>query len=45
MLPAQRERIDSLFLLQKRWPLETWRQRYLDHPLVGTIARRLIWCD
>ena len=20
-----------------------WRERYLDHPLVGTIARRLIW--
>ena len=43
MLPAQVERIDSLFLLQKRWPLSVWRERYLDHPLVGTIARRLIW--
>jgi Domain of unknown function (DUF4132) len=43
MLPAQRERIDTLHLAQKSWPLETWRQRYLDHPLVGTIARRLIW--
>jgi hypothetical protein len=43
MLPAQRERIDTLFLAQKRWPLAVWRERYLDHPLVGTIARRLIW--
>ncbi len=43
MLPAQRERIDSLFLEQKTWLLETWRQRYLDHPLVGVIGRRLIW--
>ncbi|MBI3467990.1 MAG: DUF4132 domain-containing protein [Planctomycetes bacterium] len=43
MLPAQRERIDSLFLQQKSWPLATWRERYLDHPLVGTIARRVIW--
>jgi hypothetical protein len=25
MLPAQRERIDSMFLLQKSWPLEKWR--------------------
>lgn len=43
MLPAQRERIDSLFLAQKSWPLAVWKERYLDHPLTGTIARRLIW--
>ena len=43
MLPAQRERIDALFLARKSWPLAAWRERYLDHPLVGTIARRLIW--
>jgi hypothetical protein len=43
MLPAQRERIDSLFLQQKRWAVETWRERYLDHPLIGVIARRLLW--
>lgn len=44
MLPAQRDRIDSMFLLQKSWPFEAWRERYLNHPLIGTIARRLIWC-
>jgi hypothetical protein len=43
MLPAQAQRIDSMFLLQKRWPAKDWRERYLDHPLVGTIARRLVW--
>ncbi len=43
MLPAQRDRIESLYLEQKRWLLETWRERYLDHPLLGTLARRLIW--
>ncbi len=43
MLPAQAERIDALFLEQKSWPLETWLERYLRHPLVGTLARRLIW--
>jgi hypothetical protein len=43
MLPAQRERIDNLFLQQKRWPFEVWRERYLDHPLVGVLARRLLW--
>ncbi len=43
MLPAQRERLDTLFLSQKTWPLSIWRERYLDHPLIGTVARRLIW--
>lgn len=43
MLPAQRERIDTLFLQQKSWPLAVWRERYLDHPLVGVFARRLLW--
>ena len=44
MLPAQRDRIDSIFLLQKSWPVGTWRERYANHPLIGTIARRLLWC-
>jgi len=44
VLTAQRDRIDALFLARKRWPSQVWRERYLDHPLVGTIARRLIWC-
>nr|WP_261361113.1 DUF4132 domain-containing protein [Aeoliella straminimaris] len=43
MLPAQRERIDQLHLKQKTWAYDTWRERYFDHPLVGTLARRLIW--
>ena len=43
MLPAQAERIDALYLQQKSWPLEKWLERYLQHPLIGTLARRLIW--
>jgi hypothetical protein len=43
MLSAQSERLDGMFLLEKSWPLGAWRERYLDHPLVGTLARRLIW--
>ena len=43
MLPAQRERVDNLFLHEKRWPIATWRERYLDHPLVGILARSLLW--
>ena len=43
MLPAQSERLDQLHLAQKSWAMPIWRERYLDHPLVGTLARRLIW--
>jgi hypothetical protein len=43
MLPAQRDRIDNLVLLQKKWTFGSWQARYLNHPLVGTIVRRLIW--
>jgi len=43
MLPAQRDRIENLYLEEKSWTYDVWRGRYLDHPLVGTLARRLIW--
>ncbi len=43
MLPAQSERLDAMFLSEKSWPYPLWRERYLDHPLIGTLARRLIW--
>lgn len=43
MLPAQKDRIDGLFLEQKTWAMATWRERYLDHPLTGILGRRLIW--
>ncbi|HEX9386053.1 MAG TPA: DUF4132 domain-containing protein [Anaerolineales bacterium] len=43
MLPAQRDRMDNLFLLQKKWTYASWLARYINHPLIGTIARRLIW--
>jgi hypothetical protein len=43
MIPVQRERIDALYLARKTWPLAVWKERYLDHPLIGAIARRLIW--
>ncbi|GAA2208921.1 hypothetical protein GCM10009850_043790 [Nonomuraea monospora] len=43
MLTAQSERLDRLFLAQRSWTYGSWRARYLDHPLLGTLARRLIW--
>ncbi|MFD9735586.1 DUF4132 domain-containing protein [Umezawaea sp. NPDC059074] len=43
MLTAQAERLDRQFLARRTWAFGTWRERYLDHPLVGTLARRLLW--
>jgi hypothetical protein len=43
MLEAQRARIDALFITDKVWPVPAWRERYIDHPLVGVLGRRLIW--
>jgi hypothetical protein len=43
MLPAQAARIEQGYLEQREWKLPIWRERYLDHPLVGILARRLIW--
>ena len=43
MLGAQSERLDRQFLARRSWDFRTWRERVLDHPLVGALARRLIW--
>ena len=42
-LSSQRYRLERLILGRRRWEYEVWRQRYLDHPVVGALARRLIW--
>lgn len=43
MLTSRRDALDASYLARKAWSLGDWRERYLDHPLVGVIARRLIW--
>jgi hypothetical protein len=40
---TQGDRLESLFLAQGSWSVPIWRERYLDHPLVSVLARRLIW--
>src|SRR5260370_34884598 len=42
-LTALGDRLERLPLTQRRWSLAAWRERYLDHPLVGYVAKRLIW--
>jgi hypothetical protein len=43
LLTAQRRRLEQLFRQERTWSYADFRSRYLDHPLVGTLARRLIW--
>jgi hypothetical protein len=43
LLPAQRDRLEQLLLQHKSWPMVDFRARFLDHALVGVVARRLIW--
>jgi hypothetical protein len=43
LLSTQRDRLELLFLTQKSWDYATWRARYMDHPVVGSLARRLLW--
>jgi hypothetical protein len=42
-LKAQRLRLERLYLSEREWPLDVWKARYLDEPLVSSFARRLIW--
>jgi hypothetical protein len=43
LLPGQRDRLERLYLFPRDWDVPIWRERYLEHPLVGILARRLIW--
>ncbi|MFC3833772.1 MULTISPECIES: DUF4132 domain-containing protein [Deinococcus] len=40
---ALSQRLDTLMIQPRMWAGEAWLERYLNHPLAGTVARRLIW--
>ncbi len=42
-LTTQRDRLERLLLAERPLSSAIWRERYLDHPLVRHLARRLIW--
>jgi hypothetical protein len=42
-LKAQSARLERLYLEEREWPLEKWRERYLDTPLLAHLSRRLVW--
>jgi hypothetical protein len=42
-LKAQSARLERLYLEEREWPLEQWRERHLDTPLVARLSCRLVW--
>ena len=43
MRAAHTTRIERLLLSQREIPVSAWRTSYLDHPLLASVARNLIW--
>ena len=43
VLLAGRDRLDNLYLADKSWRLSDFRERYLNHGLLGPLVRRLLW--
>lgn len=42
-LSIQPQRLQRLYLQNRRWSVDQWRERYSEHPLLRGFARRLIW--
>lgn len=40
---AECRRLEASWLEERSWPLETWRRRFLEHPLRRPLAQSLIW--
>lgn len=40
---GERRRLEELMVAGRVWTLATYRERYVDHPLTGWFARRLLW--
>ncbi len=43
LLGSQKRRLEGLLAETRSWPFSIWRERYLEHPVVAVLARRLIW--
>lgn len=42
-LQVQKDRIENYYLCKKRWKYKEWFENYFEHPVVRTVAGRLIW--
>ncbi|MES2818259.1 MAG: DUF4132 domain-containing protein [Pseudomonadota bacterium] len=43
VLKQQGPRMEAAFMTGKTWPLERWQRLFLDHPLLRSVGRSLIW--
>jgi hypothetical protein len=43
MLAAQRLRVEQFLINERSMGYEHWCKHFLDHPVLGAVARRLIW--
>ena len=42
-LSIQPQRLQRLYVQDRSWPSEVWRERYLEQPLMRGFVRRLVW--
>jgi hypothetical protein len=42
-LTGQRGRLERLLIGTRTWEYAKWRERYMDHPLLAQMVRRLVW--
>ena len=40
---AHAQRLEQMYLRAGTLTLDTWNEQYINHPLIGFLARRLIW--
>ena len=43
VLSGLSERLENASLEQRDWPVSSWREQMIDHPVAGGIGRKLIW--
>ncbi|WP_165224179.1 DUF4132 domain-containing protein [Aquisphaera insulae] len=40
---GQKARLENLLVVQHRWPVDRWRELFLEHPVLLPFAMRLVW--
>lgn len=43
ILPAQKDRIEKLYMKSRTWNFNEWVESYISHPLISVISKKLIW--
>jgi hypothetical protein len=43
VVKAQLLRLENLLVRQRRWPAGRWKELFLEHPLLLSLAQKLVW--